>query len=168
MRRRLPVVQNEASEDSAAAARPPFQWMLIGGGLTVAIWAPLVALSLPIGARLAARALHVEPHELPSAMGRMSPRENGAVALIAVLPAMVAFLVAAALAGALVGRFGGRAGPREAAFGGLFAAALVSLLSLRPALGYSAAGIGVAFAVLSTLGALGGALGGISGRRLRR
>jgi hypothetical protein len=68
----------------------------------------------------------------------------------------------------LVGRFGGRAGARESSLGAIFAAGLVSLLSLRSGLGFPVGGILAGFAVLSALGVLGGALGALWGRSYRR
>jgi hypothetical protein len=44
--RRLPVVQSKAPEDAAAEARPRWHWVLIGAGLVITIWIPLVLVAL--------------------------------------------------------------------------------------------------------------------------
>jgi tRNA-(ms[2]io[6]A)-hydroxylase len=161
MARRLPVIQNDESEDAAAAARPRLQWIVIGAGLTVTIWAPLALVAMPLGVRLATRAF--------GATGATTggvPPSPGAAALAAA-PVVLSFLFGALASGALVGRFGGKAGPREAALGGVLGAAGASLLGLRPGLGLSIAGIFAIFSLLSLFGAAGGALGGHWGRRSR-
>jgi hypothetical protein len=168
MPRRLPVVQNEPSEDAEAAARPRFHWVLIAAGLTVTLWAPLVVVAMPLGARLAALAVGVSADSIAGGAPGVSPRRHTAFALIAAAPAMLSFLAAAAMSGALVGRFGGRAGRREASLGAIFAALMVSILSLRSGLGFPVAGIVAGFAMLSALGALGAALGATWGRGIRR
>src|SRR5689334_19666476 len=117
--RRLPVIQQSAPEDDAAAARPPWHWSLIGGGLATTIWVPLAVLSLPFGAA----------------------------------PVLVVFGAAAGLSGALVGRFGGRAGPREAAFGGILAAVLVTSIAVLAGAGLPPRLIFLVVLLLAVVGA---------------
>jgi len=39
--RRLPVLQNQDTDDAAAARRPRWQWVLIGAGLVITLFLPL-------------------------------------------------------------------------------------------------------------------------------
>jgi len=161
--RRLPVIQSEASEDAEASARPRVHWILIGAGSCITVWALLAVVALPLGARLGAAVVRAQTR------GVAGPPSSASAlfAVVSAAPLLVSFFSAALLSGALVGRFGGRAGPREAALGGVSAGALTSLLSLRPGLGLPLYAMIAALAALSLLGATGGALGGIWGRRSR-
>jgi hypothetical protein len=103
--RRLPVIQEPTGEDAEAAARPPWQWVLIGSGLLVTIWTPTVALTLAIARKIAAS----------TASG--APPGPG---------------ISAVLVGLTFGlaRFGVRTKPRHAVYSGLVAAAEIWLLAL--------------------------------------
>jgi hypothetical protein len=111
--RRLPVIQEPTGEDAEAAARPPWQWVLIGSGLLVTIWTPSVAIVLAIARKIAASTSGAAPGP----------------GLSAVLVG-VTFGLAAVAASYLVARFGVRTKPRHAVFSGLVAAAEIWLLAL--------------------------------------
>jgi hypothetical protein len=123
MVRRLPVIQSSAPEDSAAEARPSWQWTLIGGGFVLTIWVPLALLALRLGQFSSAR--FVNPAD-PEAVVRFqeSHGRSGVIllAVLTILPVVLSFALASLAGGALVGRFGGRSGKREATLGGVFAA----------------------------------------------
>lgn len=108
--RRLPVIQEPAGEDAEAAARPPWQWVLIGSGLLVTIWTPSVAVSLAVARKISASA----------AVGA-----GVAAALVA-----GTFALAATAAGYLVARFGPKTRARHALLAGLVAAGEIWLLAL--------------------------------------
>jgi hypothetical protein len=112
--RRLPVIQEPTGEDAEAAARPPWQWVLIGSGLLVTIWTPTVAVTLAIARKIAATVA-------------------GGAALGPGLSAILVgstFGLAALAASYLVARFGVRTKPRHAVFSGLVAAAEIWVLAL--------------------------------------
>ncbi len=162
MPRRLPVLQNQAPEDEAAATRPPWHWALIGGGLIFTMWIPLAILAEWIARVLSAHLVDVGD---PGAMARFnqqaSPSQRAMLVIFVVGPVALSFVAACLAGGALVGRFGGRAGVREAAFGGVVAALaswVVAALagSLSPWL--------LAVAALVVLGAVGGLIAGAGGR----
>jgi len=144
MVRRLPVVQNQDTDDALAASRPRWHWVLIGAGFVVTLFLPLSQLGVWLG-------------------GHLSAASSGAVRVgLGALPVACSFLLACGLAGALVGRFGGRAKAREAAFSGALGAfvgwsiaalggaltpwvlALISLIALLSS-GAAAAFIGARF-----------------------
>lgn len=114
--RRLPVIQEPTGEDAEAAARPPWQWVLIGSGLLVTIWTPFVATALAVARKIAAG-------EAPGPGGTPAP---GISALLVALT----FALASLAAGYLVARFGARTRPRHAVFSGLLAAGEIWLLAL--------------------------------------
>ncbi|RYZ08167.1 MAG: hypothetical protein EOO73_08885 [Myxococcales bacterium] len=142
--RRLPVIQEPAGEDAEAAARPPWQWVLVGSGLLVTIWTPSVALCLAVARKISASA--------------------------AVGPAVAASLVAASFAlssvaaGYLVARFGPRTRRRHALFAGLVAAGEIWILAL---LGGAFTSVLVGASALLSLAALSGAFAAL-GAWLRR
>jgi hypothetical protein len=109
--RRLPVIQEPTGEDAEAAARPPWQWVLIGSGLLVTIWTPTVALVLALARKIA------------------GPGGTPGPALAASLAAGT-FGAASVAAGYLVARFGVRTRPRHAVFSGLVAALEIWVLAL--------------------------------------
>jgi len=142
MVRRLPVLQNQDSDDAAAARRPRWQWVLIGAGLVVTLFLPLSWLGVWLGAWLSRLA------------SDGASAANGATPIVlGILPVALSFLIACGGAGALVGRFGGRAKAREAALSG----------SLGALIGWGLAALGgslspwlvavVSLAVLVSLGA---------------
>ena len=108
MVRRLTVLQNQDTDDAAAARRPRWQWVLIGAGFVITLFLPLSLLGVWLGARLS--------HAVPPGAGRTSQIVLGAG------PVALSFLLASAGAGALVGRFGGKAKAREAALSGALGA----------------------------------------------
>jgi hypothetical protein len=109
--RRLPVIQEPTGEDAEAAARPAWQWVLIGSGLLVTIWTPLVVVVLWLVRKIAG----------PS--GTSGP-------VLAVSLVAATFAGASMAAGYLVARFGLRTRPRHAVFSGLVAALEIWLLAL--------------------------------------
>lgn len=107
MVRRLPVLQNQDTDDAAAARRPRWQWVLIGAGLVITLFLPLSWLGVWLGAWLSRVA----------SSGAEGARGATPIVL-GVLPVALSFLIACGGAGALVGRFGGKAKAREAALSG--------------------------------------------------
>jgi hypothetical protein len=112
MVRRLTVLQNQDTDDAAAARRPRWQWVLIGAGLLITLFLPLSWVGVWLGAWLSRAASNGDG-------------ASGATPIVlGVLPVALSFLIASAGAGALVGRFGGRAKAREAALSGSLGALL--------------------------------------------
>jgi len=108
MVRRLTVLQNQDTDDAAAARRPRWQWVLIGAGFVITLFLPLSLLGVWLGTLLS--------HAVRS-------DERGATRIVlGTLPVALSFLIACAGAGAMVGRFGGRAKAREAALSGALGA----------------------------------------------
>jgi hypothetical protein len=143
MVRRLPVLQNQDTDDAAAARRPRWQWVLIGAGLVITLFLPLSWLGVWLGAWLSRAA----------SSGRADGATGAIPIVLGVLPVALSFLIACGGAGALVGRFGGKARSREAALSG----------SLGALIGWGLAALGgslspwlvalVSLAVLVTFGA---------------
>ena len=118
MVRRLPVLQNQDTDDAAAARRPRWQWVLIGAGLVITLFLPLSGLGIWLGGWLSRAALSGGTAEADGTAGA-----SGATPIVlGVLPVALSFLIACAGAGALVGRFGGQAKAREAALSGALGA----------------------------------------------
>ncbi len=142
MVRRLTVLQNQDTDDAAAARRPRWQWVLIGAGLVITLFLPLSWIGVWLGAWLSR-----------VANGGASDPSGATPIVLGVLPVALSFLIACAGAGALVGRFGGKAKAREAALSG----------SLGALIGWGLAALGgslspwlvavVSLAVLVTFGA---------------
>lgn len=107
MVRRLKVLNTPQGDDAQAAERSPRAWIAIGGALTLALFLPLSAVGLWLGARLA-------------------PAHGSAAGA---LPLLAAFAASAWGGGAIAGRFGTRIAARH----GLLAGALGGLLALLPA-----------------------------------
>ena len=120
-KRRLPLAPRTEVADPTDEDRPPWHWAAIG---TVGIFVFWLPLSFIVNGVLGMR--------------------TGAAAVVL---NVTAFAGACFGAGFLVGRFGGKAGPREAAAGGLAAAAVAWLVSAIPSLRADVA-------VLLTLGLL--------------
>lgn len=139
MVRRLPVLQNQDTDDAAAARRPRWQWVLIGAGFVVTLFLPLSWIGVRVSIWLS--------------LGPLRGASGTAPIVLGVAPVALSFLIACGGAGALVGRFGGKAKAREAALSG----------SLGALLGWGLAALGgalspwlvavVSLAVLLTLGA---------------
>ncbi|HEX4337196.1 MAG TPA: hypothetical protein VH062_14860 [Polyangiaceae bacterium] len=165
--RRLPVIQQTAVEDGEAAARPRWQWCLVGAGLATTIWVPLAVIAAPVGASIAARLVHVSPADIAAGPAGLPASRAASLALLSALPLLVCFGLAAAAAGALVGRFGGRAGAREAGISGAIAAFLVTSVAMLGGSGLSTTGFAAALLVLVTTGAGAGFVGGGFGVRRR-
>ena len=118
MVRRLPVLQNQDTDDAAAARRPRWQWVLIGAGLVITLFLPLSGLGIWLGGWLSRAALSGGTAGADGTAGA-----SGATPIVlGVLPVALSFLIACAGAGALVGRFGGQAKAREAALSGALGA----------------------------------------------
>jgi hypothetical protein len=146
--RRLPVIQEPTGEDAEAAARPGWQWVLIGSGLLVTIWTPFVALALMLTRKIA------------EASAGAAPGAGVAASVVA-----ATFALSAVAAGYLVARFGQRTRPRHAVFSGLLAAGEIWLLALLGgAFGSSLVGL-TALLSLSALSAAFCALGAWLHRR---
>src|SRR6478609_9169720 len=60
MVRRLPVLQNQDTDDAAAARRPRWQWVLIGAGLVITLFLPLSWIGVWLGAWLSRAATRAE------------------------------------------------------------------------------------------------------------
>ena len=139
MVRRLPVLQNQDTDDAAAARRPRWQWVLIGAGFVVTLFLPLSWIGVRVSVWLT--------------LGPLRGASGTAPIVFGVAPVALSFLIACGGAGALVGRFGGKAKASEAALSG----------SLGALLGWGLAALGgalspwlvavVSLAVLLTLGA---------------
>jgi hypothetical protein len=142
--RRLPVIQEPAGEDAEAAARPPWQWVLVGSGLLVTIWTPSVALCLAVARKI-------------SASGAVGPG-------VAALLVATTFGLASLAAGYLVARFGPRTRRRHALLAGLVAAGEIWVLAL---LGGAFTSSLVGASALFSLAALAGGFAGL-GAWLRR
>lgn len=142
--RRLPVIQEPASEDAEAAARPPWRWVLVGAGLLLTFWFPAAALVLLVTKFVAL----------------------GGAGLFFALVAT--FALASLAAGYLVARFGLRTRLRHAVFSGLVAAAALCGLTLLGG-GFPSAELGLsAFLLLSGVAAGFCALGAPLARRKQR
>jgi len=102
MVRRLTVLQNQDTDDAAAARRPRWHWVLIGAGFVITLFLPLSMLGVWLGALLS----------------RAAPSGGTTRIVLGAAPVALSFLVACGAAGALVGRFGGKAKAREAALSG--------------------------------------------------
>jgi hypothetical protein len=143
--RRLPVIQEPTGEDAEAAARPAWQWVLVGSGLLVTIWAPLAA--------------------LVGVLASSFPSLRGGVATFLVAATLA---LAAGASGALVARFGRRAQLRHAVFAGIAGACELWLVGL---LGRAFASTLLAISALLSLSALAAAfcgLGALLARRWKR
>lgn len=154
--RRLPVIQQTATDDAAAASRPRWQWCLIGAGLTVTIWLPLAVLAAPLGASVAAHWLGAAPADVLSGKVQPRPEQAAVFASLSAIPLIVCFGVAAGCAGALVGRFGGKAGKREAGIAGAIAALFVTCIAALGGAGLSTTGFLAALLALAAVGAASG------------
>lgn len=147
--RRLPVIQEPTGDDAAAAARPAWQWVLIGSGLLVTLWTPAVAVTLTLAQKISAARL-----------GAPALGPAPAAGLVA-----VTFALASLAAGYLVARFGPRTRPRHALLAGLAAAVEIWLLAW---MGGAFVSVWVAVSALLSLSALSSgfcALGGWLHRR---
>jgi hypothetical protein len=132
--RRLPVIQEPAGEDAEAAARPAWQWVLIGSGLLVTIWTPFVALALAAARKIASDA---------------APGAGVAAILVA-----ATFALASLAAGYLVARFGRKTRARHTLLAGVLAATEIWALAL---LGGAFASPWVGLSALVTLSAVAAA-----------
>ena len=145
--RRLPVIQQPTGDDAEAAARPSWQWVVIGSGLLVTIWTPSVSLALMLARKISEHA------------GRATG-PGVAAGLVA-----ITFALSAVAAGYLVARFGQRTQPRHAIFAGLLAAGEIWFLALLGG-AFSSGLVGAsAFLSLSVLSAAFCALGAWLHRR---
>jgi hypothetical protein len=142
--RRLPVIQQSTGDDADAAARPSWQWVVIGSGLLVTMWTPMVALVFALAGRVA---------------GGGTGGARPAYLFVAT------FAVSAVAAGYLVARFGERTRLRHAVLVGLLAAVEICFVGLLGrAFRTGAEGVS-ALLVLSALSAAFCALGAWLQRR---
>jgi hypothetical protein len=146
--RRLPVIQTPTGDDAEAAARPSWQWVLIGSGLLVTIWTPSVALALMTARKIA------------EARSGAAPGPGVAASLVA-----ATFALSAVAAGYLVARFGQQTKLRHAVFAGLLAAGEIWFLALLGGAFNSGLVGASAFLSLSALSAAFCALGAWLHRR---
>jgi hypothetical protein len=127
--RRLPVINSTAPEDDAAAARPRWQWVLIGMGFTAAFWIPVALLVGPLGVPLAeglvSRLFSVQVLGNPS----LGTTERGVLGLLSILPLIITYALAAAGAGAVMGRFASRSPPGDAAWAATSCAAALAVVT---------------------------------------
>jgi hypothetical protein len=144
--RRLPVIQEPTGEDAEAAARPAWQWVLIGSGLLVTIWTPTVAVVLALARKIAGPG------------GAPGP-------LLAASLVAATFAAASLAAGYLIARFGVRTRPRHAVFSGLLAALEIWVLALLGG-AFPSAPIGVS--ALLSLAALAAGFCALGPRLARR
>lgn len=153
MARHLPIVSQKAPPegDEPPEDRPPWHWSAICALFNFVLWVPLSLLAQPLAA-VAARAF--------------SPSGDTRTATVATIAAHVIVTIGlgSTASGALVGRFGGRAGPREAAVGGVAAAAVACLLTASQV---GAIGAAVFFLPFASVTALFCWLGGVLGHRRR-
>ncbi len=157
MVRRLPVLQNQAPEDAAAADRPPGQWVAIGAGFVFCFWLPLALIAVWLGRLLAKLIMDPSDAAAVAAAGAATRFGYGAALIV---PVLASFAFAAWAGGAVVGRFGGKSGPREGAWAATLAAVVAAVVA---ALGGGAGSWLVALVsalVLAGLGSLFGWLGG--------
>lgn len=140
--RRLPVVQEPTGEDAEAAARPGWQWVLVGSGLLVTIWAPLAA--------------------VVGSLGRAFPNWGAGVLTVLVSASLA---TAALAAGYLVARFGRRSSLRHAVGAGLLAAGELWLIGL---LGKAFGAVPLAVAALLSLSLVSAAFCALGARLARR
>lgn len=149
--RRLPVIQEPTGEDAEAAARPAWQWVLIGSGLLVTIWTPSAMLALAIARKIAAW-------------------QAGAAAGAGLSAALVAatFSFSAWAAGYLVAKFGQRTQRRHAVFAGLVAAGEIWLVASIGEAFPTAVVAGSVFLALSLLAGAFCALGAWFARRAKK
>jgi tRNA-(ms[2]io[6]A)-hydroxylase len=164
MVRRLPVLQNKASEDAEAEQRPRSHWVAIAAGFVLTFWLPLVAVAELVGRFAVKRLVDAED---PAALAAASSGRRAALSIALLLPPLVSFALAAFAAGGLVGRFGGRAGVREATTGALIAALAVCLIALLGGALRPWPILVGSVVVLSLIGAIFGAFGGRFGMRKR-
>src|SRR3954469_24188774 len=69
MVRRLPVLQNQDTDDAAAARRPRWQWVLIGAGLVITLFLPLSWIGVWLGAWLSGAASRGAGGAIPIVLG---------------------------------------------------------------------------------------------------
>jgi hypothetical protein len=139
--RRLPVLQTPPPEDQAAAERPSWHWVLIGGGFLLTLWLPLAGVGLLVITR-------------------------GSGSLVRVLAMLLPYLLACAASGPLVGRFGTTGAKQGVLAGGLGAVLAWAMALLSGALDTFLLGVG-ALLGLSGMAALVSGFFAQWGRRLR-
>lgn len=163
--RRLPVINSAAPEDEAAAARPRWQWVLIGAGFTGVFWIPVALfvgpLAVPLAEAAVSRTFGVQVLGNPS----LGARERAVLGVLTALPLIVTYALAGAGAGLVMGRFARRSPPGDAAVAAVSCAALLALLAAAT---LQAPGmVLLAFAALAPVGAAA-AYAGARSRAARR
>lgn len=163
MVRRLPVLQNKLADEPAF--RPPWQWVLIGAGFSIALWVPLLAVCVGVRGRLVGKTLAESSAALSVQLSGMSAFDRLLWALSVLLPVLVPWVLACGFAGSLLGRFGSTTRPRHATYSGLVAAGVVlGLAALGGSLSSLLAFVASAL-VLSTSAAIASWSGAKLGRR---
>jgi uncharacterized membrane protein YeaQ/YmgE (transglycosylase-associated protein family) len=143
-KRRLPLLQTSAQDDSAEPPRPAWQWVTFGALAIFVAWVPLSALAGALATRLIAHA-----------------SEGVALRRAALLVSCVygiELAVGALAGGYLVGRWGPPSvGARDSALAGLVAAAVVTIWSWASS--GSSSGLPLVVLVVPAVAGLGGKLG---------
>lgn len=158
-RRRLPVIQSKppepsepSPEDSDDEKRPPWHWVGFGTVAIFAAWLPLSYLAGWLARRGAAPYVGgaTTAEEVALKLEALSGDQRLRLALIEMLPHVMALAIGAFAGGFLVGRFG--PGKREAAMSGAMTA-IIAMVLAGAQTGFSpsslvAVALGVAFAWL--------------------
>ncbi len=165
-RRRLPVIQSKPPEPepsepdgSDEEARPPWHWVGFGTVAIFAAWLPLSYLAGYLARRGAAPYVGsaTTAEEVAAKIEALSGDQRVRLALIEMLPHVLALAIGAFAGGFLVGRFG--PGKREAAMSGAMTA-IIAMVLAGAQTGFSPASLIAVF-----LGVLFAWLGGRSGVR---
>ncbi len=144
------MIQTPAAEDAEALERPAWHWLLVGAAFTLAVFLPLLPLSLWASARL----FHLGA-------------DSGSGALLGALTVLLALAIAATSAGAVVGRFGLRATRATAPLSGALGGAMIVVLSLLGGRPVVFVVLVPAALLLLLTGAACAAIGARIGKRLR-
>jgi hypothetical protein len=126
---RLPVVQSPQSDPGAVTPRSAGQWVLVGAGLILTLWMPLIVVALWVAQKWVAWSAR---HAASTVEGQSIEGQLDAwwIVLAGAGPLALSFVVACIAGGAIIGRFGSTAGPRQAMLAGGSAAAFAWSLTL--------------------------------------
>ena len=141
--------------DADEPERPPWHWIPIGATATFLVWLPLAVIT-ERGVR----------HVLNAADARGEP--IAAAGIVILIAQAIAFATGAFTAGVLVGRLGKSITRREPSLGGALAAAIAWLIAANQGTPGGALVWGLLLAILCTMGATFGALGGAAGQKWQR
>jgi hypothetical protein len=162
MVRRLPVIR-DPGDDPDAVHRSRSRWVIIGALFTLVVWVPLVAVTMPLGASLAARMGSLPRTALAQGAGTPSPL----TLVLVVVPPLLSFVPAAAASGALLARFGAGTDRGDAVKAGTLGGLLASILASVLGSGMPLVAAISAFFLLSMAGAVGGYAGSAWAARKR-